>query len=280
MLDSQQEVQGLSEDIQNSTEDQNPNVEQDASTKDETDEIVDNHDVTDDLVEQDDTKSNDKVKKIKRVVRSLDKRNRLLEEQLAQQQQFINAVMGAAQNPQQLQQQLQQQVHQPVDFYNSQQFDPYTGMPVQQQPDVYELAKKAAEEHLLKKEQEQKTNNFIAIEESLRDKYDDYEDFTSEVRPFLTKEMLLALRELPSTSLEALYKAWGENSAEVKRISKLPAFQQYLAVAKLDERYSTKSNQQQVNQPVASKKVIPPLNVKPSTNVKKSTYVEMLKNMK
>lgn len=276
MIENQQENNGLSEDIQQS--DSNQEVAQEDTAQEQVEnESVDELDTVDDLddVESKEAKSSDKVKKIKRVVRTLDKRNRALEAQNAQQQQVINSFMQA------MQQHSQQQFPQQQDYYNNNvpQFDPYTGVPMQQQPDMYEIAKKAAEEQYFKREQEQKTNNFAAVEENLRAKYDDYEDFTSDVRPFLTKEMLLALRELPATSLESLYKAWGSDANEVKKISKLPAFQQYLAIAKLDERYSTKSNPTQGTQPAPSKKVIPPLNVKPSTTVKNDSYVEMVKKM-
>lgn len=273
MIDSQQ---GLGEEIQNQTQESDEQIiENDNSQNEVEDNNVDNADVVEEFddVEQKEGKGNDKVKKIKRVVRTLDKRNRMLEAQLAQQQQILNTVMQGMQ-----QQQQQQQV---PDYYagmqNNQQFDPYQQ---QQQPDMYEIARKVAEEQLAKREQEKKNSDFVAAEESLRAKYEDYDDFTSDVRPFLTKEMILALRELSSTSLEALYKAWGSNSAEVKRISKLPAFQQYLAVAKLDEKYSSKSNHPQINQSVSSKKVIPPLNVKPSANIQKEGYAELLRKMK
>lgn len=261
----QEESTGLAEAIESAEETKNDTQET---------EVIDGIDADEVHEEAKEDKSADKVKKFKRVVKSLDKKNRLLQEQLLQQQQLLQMMQAG-------QMQQQQSVYSnPYIAPTTQQFDPYTGIPIQQQPDMYELAKKAAEEQLLKKEEERKTNEFLATEENLRNKYDDYDDFTDEAKPFLTKEMLLALRELSSDSLENLYKAWNDNPDKVRAIHRLPPFKQALAVAKLDAEYSLKQSAPAPQYP--SKKVIPP--IKPAGVIRSKSidddYAAMVRKMK
>jgi len=174
-------------------------------------------------------KENETDGMLKRLARQERRHKREMQEQQAQMQvQFANVMQNFA-----------MQNKQPDQWQMPPMTDQNRSVEEKVQEAVVSLLNKQKQEQM-KIEEMEKNRLFTQQEEQLLDKYEDYEEVLTEAKPYLTREMVFALRELPEGSLENLYSAWKENPEQLKKISTLSPVKQALEIARLDATYSAK----------------------------------------
>jgi len=157
-----------------------------------------------------------------------------------------------------------------------------TDIPAGTVKDVQTAVQQVLEQQEMQKQlavEQQKNLEFANREKKLENKYDDYFDVISDVKPYLSREIVLALRELPEDSLENFYLAWKKDPEEIKKISKMSPLRQPMEIARLDAKLAAKNLQSQSSQSRQTEQEQMVRPVRPSGSISGKKINEDLPNM-
>jgi len=117
--------------------------------------------------------------------------------------------------------------------------DPVTGSYVDEESVDGKVIKKLQQlkqAEVLRRQQDEVNNqlkSFTKTVDSVKNKYDDYEDVVEEAKQYLSQTMLETMVASPS-SVEVVYNVWKNNPDMIKEIQKLPVHQQIKEMHRLE----------------------------------------------